>query len=232
MTNMKKIIILYTAFIAIFFVSACREANQTELPEYASSPEIVFSQAPETDTITVAPETTPKTAGGIFKNTGNLVSYDALYNLTDEQNDLIDSFGYERAYYKPINQPENMNLEYVSFWETGYYADYINFDTEEYIKYKWLAADDPEIFLEQIKELIENSEEDDIFNQIIRYDGIDFYIHYINYEECSVTDGEVYFLAEIQWVEEGECFYISIRSRSTIDESTLIYCRLERFELP
>ena len=106
-------------------------------------------------------------------------------------------------------------------------------ETAEFFNFGWLAATESEEYLVQIEGLKDLADESSIF-YVVEHEGIEYYMHLFSgdCDVCAVVDAEKYFQAEIRWIEDGKCFYVSISSLEAIDENILELCRITKIELP
>jgi hypothetical protein len=150
------------------------------------------------------------------------ISYKELENLPSDKLLKIKKFDFEQCYFKMVNIPDDMQEKYVSIWEVGLLAFYENPNTQESIKFRWLAERNPENY-------IKDQEEKSGIKKIQKHD-IDYYCNFTQFKSCFGEDNiNQPYHAGIRWTEDDKCFYLKIKSDTPLGDDVVDICRIEKF---
>ncbi len=148
-------------------------------------------------------------------------SYKDLELLSNEGKNKLGNFKIEKCYFKMKNIPKGFEEEYASLWEIGFFADYVNPETSERIEFNWWANQEPEHYIQQLKEI------SNVDIEIIEKGGIEYYCYFVKIGEEG--KGKTPYHAEIRWVEDGKCMYLNYVSAKPTEEEVLTYCVIEKY---
>lgn len=150
------------------------------------------------------------------------ISYEELEHLPNDKLLKLKEFEFEQCYFKMENIPTGMQEKYVSIWEVGLLAFYENPETDESIRFRWLAEKNPNNYIK------DQESKKDI--KKINRNNIDYYCDFANFtSNLDKDDLKQPYHVSIRWVEDDKCFYLKLKSDIPLCDSIVDICRLQKF---